>query len=203
MNKLTGIFYLLLITNLVVGQSVWTPVVLKSANTAENTNYLTAAEKEVIYYINLVRSNPPLFEKTYLKKYLDSTKTNNSFTKSLMKTLKESKSMPVLDPNKELFESAIIHAIKFGCSGKIGHDNFANRMQSIKLKFSDTVGENCDYGNSKAMDIVMSLLIDEGDTSYGHRKNILDVHYKFIGASIQPHKKYEWNCVMDFGGVQK
>jgi uncharacterized protein YkwD len=62
------------------------------------------------------------------------------------------------------------------------------------------MAENCDYGNNKAFDIVMSLLIDEDVPSLGHRENILDPEYKYVGTSIQPHKRYDWNCVIDFGG---
>lgn len=172
----------------------------KDVNSAEKETYLTATEKQVVYYINLVRSNPALFEKTILKKYLDSTGMNNNYTKSLIKTLKETKPMDVLQPSKELFDVAKLHAIKFGKAGKIGHDNFAERTKSLKPIFGSMVAENCDYGSERALDIVMSLLIDEGIPDFGHRKNILDPNYKFIGVSIQPHKKHGVNCVMDFGG---
>lgn len=203
MQKIIILLCFTFLTTYSNAQSVWAPSLLKSANTGEKINYLTATEKEVIYYINLVRSNPALFEKTYLKKFLDSAKINNNFTKTLIKTLKETKALPLLEPSKVLFDEAKSHAVKFGKSGKIGHDNFADRMKSIKGQFGDLVAENCDYGNSNALDIVISLLIDEGDSNFGHRKNILDPNFKFIGVSIQPHKKYEWNCVMDFGGVKK
>ena len=203
MLKTLGTISLLFVLNSTIAQSVWTGFMLRDANTANHEHYLTATEKEVIFYLNLVRSNPALFEKTYLKKFLDSTKTNNSFTKSLIKTLKAAKPIQMLEPNEDLFETAKAHAVRFGRLGKIGHDNFADRMKQIKTKFGDMVAENCDYGNDKALDIVISLLIDDGDATLGHRNNILDANYKYIGASIQAHKKYEWSCVMDFGGEKK
>ena len=58
-------------------------------------------------------------------------------------------------------------------------------------------GECCDYGHNNALDIIMSLLIDEGISSLGHR-NICLSSYSKIGVAIQPHKLYGYNAVMDF-----
>jgi uncharacterized protein YkwD len=44
----------------------------------------------------------------------------------------------------------------------------------------------------------MQLLIDDGIESLGHRKNILEPKYQWIGIAIEPHKTYRTNCVMDF-----
>jgi uncharacterized protein YkwD len=176
----------------------WNPEVLKKANTAKDASYLSKEEKAVVLYLNLVRLDPKLFAETYLKKYLDSTQEKSSYTKSLLKTLPTTKSMGVLVPDKKLCDFAKAHAVQFGKEGRIGHANYNERILKIKKDFGGSMAENCDYGNKKALDIVMSLLIDEGIKDLGHRENILDPEYKFIGTSIQPHKRYEWNCVMDF-----
>ncbi len=62
------------------------------------------------------------------------------------------------------------------------------------------MGENCDYGFEDPLTIVMRLLIDEGNPNYGHRTTILDPNFKHIGVSIQPHTKWNFNCVQEFGG---
>ena len=61
------------------------------------------------------------------------------------------------------------------------------------------VGENCSYGYERAIDIVISLLIDKGIKNLGHRNNILSPDFNSIGVAIRPHKTYRVNCVMDFG----
>ncbi|MCZ6692800.1 MAG: CAP domain-containing protein, partial [Bacteroidetes bacterium] len=66
-----------------------------------------------------------------------------------------------------------------------------------------TIGENCAYGLYSPLDIVMGLLIDEGVSDLGHRKNILNPDYKVIGVAIRPHKSYGTNCVQDFAGGVK
>jgi hypothetical protein len=194
------LFYILFSSAIIAQQKQWDPAVLQKANTAKDAAYLTSEEKAVIFYMNLVRLNPKLFGETYLKKYLDSTGDHNSYTKSLIKTLPATAAMDVLMPAKDLSAFSKAYAIKSGKENKTGHGNFKERTRGIRNNYGGYMAENCDYGNSKAFDIVMSLLIDENIQSLGHRKNILDPNYKYIGTSIQPHKGYEWNCVMDFGG---
>ena len=198
--KISAIFIFAASTTL-NAQKTWDTKTLEKANTAKNETDLTDLEKEVLFYCNLVRLDPKLFLETYVKKYLDSTKENNNYTRSLIKTLKSAKNSDVLYPSEKLYSLAKEHAIEFGKKGKTGHGNFDKRFMKIIKECDCTVGENCDYGNDKALNIVMSLLIDDNVPDLGHRTNILDPVYKNIGVSIQPHKKYNWNCVMDFGGV--
>lgn len=182
-------------------QKTWDAQTVEKANTAKNISYLSAEEKKVILYCNLVRLNPKLFLETFVTPYLDSTKENNSYTKSLIKTLKSTKNIGILVPSKKLYSLAKDHAIDFGKKGKIGHGNFDKRFMQLTKECNCVVGENCDYGDNKALNIVMSLLIDNEVPDLGHRINILDTEYKNIGVSIQTHKKYAWNCVMDFSGT--
>jgi uncharacterized protein YkwD len=58
--------------------------------------------------------------------------------------------------------------------------------------------ECCDYGNDNAVDILLNLLVDDGIPGVGHRLICLSNSYTKIGISIQPHKVYEVNTVMDF-----
>jgi len=58
--------------------------------------------------------------------------------------------------------------------------------------------ECCSYGFEKAVDIVLQLLVDYRVSDLGHRKIMLDSKQKLLGVSIQPHKKYSNNAVLDF-----
>lgn len=173
---------------------------IKNANTAKEVSYLLPAEKSVIFYLNVLRSDPKFFLENYLKPYLDSTKENDPYTKTLIKTLENTEPMSLLKPQKDLSLIAKTHAIKCGKDSIVGHGNFKERFRSVNDKYNSYVAENCDYGNHSALQIVMELLIDEGIKDLGHRKNILNPRYKNVGISIQPHKRYKQNCVMDFGG---
>jgi len=65
------------------------------------------------------------------------------------------------------------------------------------------IAENCDYGSTEPLEIVMSLLIDDGIASLGHRKNILHPGLNYVGIAIEKHKTYGVNCVMDFSGSEQ
>jgi uncharacterized protein YkwD len=44
------------------------------------------------------------------------------------------------------------------------------------------------------------LLIDDGVSSRGHRKNLLNGAYHKIGVATGTHPEYGHLCVMDFAG---
>ncbi|MES2593651.1 MAG: CAP domain-containing protein [Bacteroidota bacterium] len=186
------------ITKDIYAQKKWTQEIFAKANTAKDLDYLTDKEKWVVFYYNLVRLEPALFMDTYVDHYIDSTRKHNKYTSSLKKTLKDIEKMDVLYPSPQLYQFAKVHALDFGKSGKTGHGNFKKRFQEYSAKCHCRIGENCYYGNSDALNIVICLLIDENVSNLGHRKNILNPEFKNIGVSIAKHKTYKWNCVMDF-----
>lgn len=178
--------------------SQWNDKKYSVCNTAANTPYLSKAEKEAIYILNLVRSNPLLFTKTVLLDY-PSVSGNNYLAEdsfyfiSLIDTLKKLEPLDILYPDSKCFESARYHAISSGITGYVGHER-KTKISKAKKYYN---GECCDYGHSNPLDIILSLLIDEGIPSLGHR-NILLSSYSKIGVSVQPHKRYGTNAVFDF-----
>ena len=178
--------------------SQWSNQELAKANTAQNTN-LSEQEKLVFFYCNLARLNGEKFKQTYAAKKLTG---NSSYVTSLKRDLSQTKDLPMLYPEKNLCETAKYHAVDMGTHNMTGHNSSDGTSFSQRLKkyySSSFCGENCSYGYSDALDIVMQLLIDEGVTSLGHRTNILNPKYNAMGTSIQPHKYYSYNCVQDFG----
>ncbi|MFM6924498.1 MAG: hypothetical protein ACKOU7_03280 [Ferruginibacter sp.] len=177
---------------------IWNDKKYSVCNTAANTSYLSKGEKEVIYILNLVRANPALFAKTVLVPYPsvsgDGYLAEDSFYFiSLVNTLQTMEPLGILYPDYPCFESAKYHAVASGITGYIGHER---KTRAAKLK-KHYYGECCDYGHSDPLDIVLALLIDEGIPSLGHR-DLLLTNYTKIGVSIQPHKKYGNNAVIDF-----
>lgn len=172
------------------------------ANTAKGVKYLTEDEKDIIYLMNLVRINPKLFKDTFVKKYLKNGSSTEA-ERSLVSFLEKQKSLPLLYPSEKLFQASEYHAKDMGNTGLEGHNSSdktsCNKRLERYMKAS-TMGENCEYGSSNPIDIVLQLLIDDGIPDYGHRLNILCPDYGFVGTSKKPHKKYNWNTVMDFAG---
>lgn len=169
-----------------------------ACNTAKNSSFLTQKEKQVIFILNLARTNPLLFLNSVVKRYpeisVKPNMVNSSYYKSLLVFLQTQTQLPLLQPEKILFESARCHAIN---SGKIGYEGHDRQSENCK-KVENFLGECCFYGADYPLKIVMELMIDEDVPSLGHR-DIFFTPYTKIGVSIQPHVTYWWNTVLDFG----
>ena len=183
--------------------SQWTKEETDLANTAANTQ-LTEQEQQVIYLCNLARLNGKKFWDTYASKHINNKRSSN--ISSLKSDLLGISNLPMLEPESALCKSATYHAEDLGQTGEVGHTSSNGKSFSERLEsYFDCMAyaENCSYGYSQAIDIVMQLLIDDNVASLGHRKNILNPKYKSIGVSIRPHAKYRYNCVMDFADIVK
>ena len=83
-----------------------------------------------------------------------------------------------------------------GTDGSMAWDR-VSRYGEWKSKIS----ENMTFGAATAHDVVSELLIDDGITDRGHRKNILDAQVKLVGASCAPHKSFRVMCdIVHAGG---
>ena len=182
----------------------WPDSTIAICNTAHNIGYLTAEEKAVVFYINLVRVNPKLFVQTYLKNYLDTAPIKKTeYLSSLYKELYDLQSMPPLEPQYDLFNVAKKHAIEMGNQGKTGHvslsgESYENRAIELSKRYEKAM-ENCQYGYNDGLSIVIDLLIDEEIPDLSHRKSLLNSEVKFIGVAIRKHKIYRYNCVIEMG----
>lgn len=186
------------VSPLALYSSEWNDVKYSKCNTAVNAAYLNKSEKEVIYILNLIRSYPALFAKTVLKRYPALSGNgyladDTYYFKSLVDTLLTLEPVQMLYPDKACYISAKSHAYQSGITGYVGHER---KTPDSKLK-KHYYGECCDYGHKDALEIVLSLLIDEGIPSLGHRDICLS-NYTKLGVSIQPHKQYGTNAVFDF-----
>ncbi|MFN7015243.1 MAG: CAP domain-containing protein [Bacteroidia bacterium] len=185
----------------------WDPKVLEMANTANDVDYLSSQEKKLIYYTNLVRMNPQLFIKTYMQSYLKQYNIpKNSWYWKMVKEMKDLPPTTPLYPDKMLFDVAKKHAKDMGLSGKKGHRNtkgefYQDRIAYLKKEFV-LVKENIQYGYWDPLAILCDLLIDEDVKTGIHRRLILNPDLKYIAVSIQAHKKFEYNAVIEYAGMR-
>lgn len=178
----------------------WDPAVIDRANTAADLEYLTEEEKKVILFMNLARLDGKLFGETFLTEYIESNNTDKtSYVRSLYRDLRRLDPLHPLIPEKDLTAIAQGHANQSGKTGHMGHKNFQKRFKPVMGNPYNHVGENCSYGFDRAIDIVITLLIDEGVKNLGHRENILSEDFNSVGVAIRPHKRLRYNCVIDFG----
>jgi uncharacterized protein YkwD len=59
-------------------------------------------------------------------------------------------------------------------------------------------GENISYGASNAREIVIALIVDDGQRARKHRENIFNPDFHFAGAAIGPHARFGTTCSIDF-----
>jgi uncharacterized protein YkwD len=192
---------------------------LEKLNTAKDAAYLSELEKEVILEMNMVRSDPARYANEIIQprlKYYDGkkyvvpgevirlNKEGKKAAEECIKALKKAKKAGLLYPSEGMSKAARDHATDQGKTGKIGHDGKDGSTSKIRIErygqWDITIGENIDYGNETGREIVVSLLIDDGVSSRGHRKNILNSQYVITGVAYGTHPVYRTMCVIDYAG---
>jgi hypothetical protein len=88
--------------------------------------------------------------------------------------------------------------------GQLGHDGDSRSTPGDRISrygtWSATWGENISYAQKTARGVVLSLIIDDGVRSRGHRKNIFNPKFNYAGAAFGPHARYRTVCTIDFAG---
>lgn len=211
------------VTVILVGLTVFCSAITteknKDLNTAKNASYLTPIEKEVIYEINLFRTNPAKYARDYivpLAKYYerkilhypnDNSIMTNEGIKALnecVNVLKKASPLPIMQPSKSLSLAANDHQKDQAKTGKTGHTGGDNSDMKERVErygeWQVRIAENIAYGNTSARQIIIFLLIDDGVKSRGHRANLLHPDFNTVGVACGKHPVYETMCVMDFAG---
>lgn len=173
----------------------WNSTKYAACNTAARASYMSKEEKETIYILNLARANPKLFCKTVVKSYCASSDIDLSsehYYKSLVKELNGMKPLHILTVDSTCWASAACHAETAGKKGYTGHQRQSEKCQRLK-RYN---GECCSYGTPDPVGIIVTLLVDEGVESLGHR-DILLGEYRKIGVAKRPHTGYGSNTVLD------
>ncbi|MCF6331780.1 MAG: CAP domain-containing protein [Draconibacterium sp.] len=196
------------------------PEIANNLNTAANVRYLSSLEKEVIYEINLLRSNPTKYANNYIVPLTKNYKSRMLYypgdkplkTQEGVRALQEcvhilyqTQSLSLVYPSRGLTKAAEDHVKDQSKSGKTGHrgSDGSDMNQRIERygKWQIRIAENIAYGGISARQIVIYLLIDDGIRDRGHRKNFLNPDYKTIGVATGSHPGYKSMWVMDFAGL--
>jgi uncharacterized protein YkwD len=142
--------------------------------------------------------NPKLFCKSLVKKSKSISSLIDTSSKEYYKTLvaEMQKMLPlkILQPDSLCAISAHAHAVGQGTTGKTGH----GRVTPESSQVANFGGECCYYGTNDPLSIVLTLLIDQGVKSLGHRRICFDDKFTRIGTGLAPHTKYGYAAVLDF-----
>ena len=193
-----------------------------SLNTAANVAYLSPLEKEIVFEINLFRSDPAQYAEKYIaplaKNYNNKilsypgdipikTVEGVSALNECVRELKKMKPLPLVYPDDKLTRAADDHCADQSRTGKTGHVGSDNSNLRTRIerhgKWEKQIAENIAYGNTSARQVVVFLLIDDNVRSRGHRKTFLNPNLKTVGVACGKHPEYKTMCVMDFAGGMK
>lgn len=188
---------------------------ISALDTARNVDYLSTVEKDVVLEMNKARSNPALYAELYIapraKKFDGNIYNGTLMTNEGVKVVNEcvsymnkAKALSVLTPEKGLSLAAQSHSSTQGETDQTGHtgvDGSTPFTRIEKYGTYKTAGENISYGATSGRDIVVQLLIDDGVSSRGHRKNIMNKDFSSTGVGYtHKHKTYGSVCVITYAG---
>ena len=179
-------------------------------HTAANATYMRDDEKQMLMEINFVRSYPGTYA-LLVEKYLHE-QSESAFGldaddyqagRELIAELKTMEAMPVLQPSPCVYKAARSHGLDSQRRGFFSHTGSDksdpwDRILKECPQYS-SANENGVGGFSlRPRDHVISLLIDSGVPSRGHRHNILNREWKYGACFRYDDKTYKNFWVQNF-----
>ncbi len=175
-------------------------------------------ENEIFAEINSLRSNPAAYIK-YLEQMRANFKGNlvalsdgtqlltsegGSVVDDAIAFLKNTKPLGTFKLSPGLARAASDHLrdlIGKNITGHKGSDGSWPPNRADRYGFwSLEVKENISYRAKSVRNIVLNMLIDDGNPKREHRKNLLSSNLKFVGLSVGEGQTYGRLCVLVFAG---
>jgi uncharacterized protein YkwD len=185
---------------------------------AKTTSTSSSREREILAEINLARANPTqyagyleAFKPNYSGKELrfsdgQSLVTNEgvSACDEAIAYLRTLKPLAPLEMRTGLALSAKDHVgdlVKTGGHGHKGSDGSVPEDRVSRYgTWTESVGENILYKSGKAREDVISLIIDDGVATRGHRKNIFKSNFHVAGIAFSSGKSGTIGVITFAGG---
>jgi len=179
----------------------------KKIKTGANESYINSMDKEMIKEINFVRQYPKVYASiiaNYLsnesKSWWGLNKDEYEAGLELIEELKLMRPSQLLYPNKCVYEAAKKHAKDCKDRGFIDHTGSDGSSPFSRISnFCEGLkgNENLVGGIKNTRTLVVELLIDSGISGRGHRYNMLNPDWKYIGCYGYKGKEM-YNYVQNF-----
>lgn len=188
-----------------------------SVNTVKDAFYLSNFEKAIVIELNIIRSNPAKYVEKYLEPLKNSydgllftypgeiplkTKEGVKALKECIRVMKSAEPAPMMTPSRGLCKAANLLVQDQKRFGGTGHATKSGWTPDVRVKrfgqYKSRLAENIVYGHEDARHAVISLLIDDGVSNRGHRKNILEPVFQKVGVAADEHPTYGYSCTIEF-----
>ena len=168
----------------------------------------SAFDLEVFKFHNQMRSNPTSFLPNLIEMKLSfngkvremedgtnlMTKEGQDAVQELIDFIKDVDPVPELEWKKELMMASRDHVMDTGPIGILGHAGSDQSLPKDRceryVKVEGMSGENIDYGEKSAIDVILALAIDDGVPDRGHRTNIFQKGFKKMACFTGDHSVY-------------
>ena len=89
-----------------------------------------------------------------------------------------------------------------GPKGIVSHEgteikNIYNRLEQY-CDWDGAIAENIDFGFRLPENIIMNMIIDDGDENRYQRQNLFYPHFKYVGVSVGPHRDFGYCAVIEY-----
>ena len=119
------------------------------------------------------------------------TQEGPNAVKEAINFLKKAKPLKALGWSDGIAKACQDHVKDNGPRGLVGHDGSDGSTFWQRMERYGNIGgrwaENCSYGKSTGLDVVMQLFIDDGVPSRGHRTNLFNAEVAVTGNFSGPH----------------
>lgn len=163
-------------------------------------------DKEIFEYQNIARQHPEYIV-AKLKKLLEKPSPSEYTADALKEAIHEmsvKKPAPTLQWDEGMFRACRDHVLDLGPKGKLDHKGTDGKTVFERInrygKYHGICGENMQTGKRDAKEVVLSLIIDPGNSKKVHRRTLMEA--KFVKAAVcsGEHSKYGIWTVLAYTG---
>jgi uncharacterized protein YkwD len=133
------------------------------------------------------------------------TKEGAEAVKEAIEFLKKQPQVPPLKWSVQMAQASEDHAKDIGPKGLIQHDSSDNKtgVKERLRKYGTVIacyGENLSFCCETANEVLLQLIVDDGVPNRGHRENIFNKEFNFMGCFTTQHKDFDQMTCIDYAG---
>lgn len=163
--------------------------IISALTRAGAREYSSEQEMSYLYWVNIMRRNPPTFHKQFVQPYLKQfPEAICDESRSLEVEMLGLSALPPLVPARSLYIASSLHAAFLARTGRLSHDGeggkgFPTRMEEAGVR--TCAGEVIFDGKDDMLVAVILLLIDHRVPGVGHRKALLNPAFTRTGVAVR------------------